>query len=255
MTKTDQRVSRPKATRLPLSMLKTEPCDFQFREFETTEDHVRGLVEALQAGQILDPMTVWKRKEGDYVVVDGHHRHEAYCRCKFTKAVPVVVHEGSESQAMLLALAENTKTKLPMTKTERENAAWRLTCSELTFSKAKTAAATGVSARTVARMRAIKRKLLEQDKAVPERWWAAMMKLKGLLHDELSDDERKGMIESRANALDSQIGAEIGRVGNQQWEALAEVLERRLEHVNLLALVGHLHSPFLYDDEDEDPLF
>lgn len=153
MTNEKQGVSRPKRMRLPLSKLKTEPDTFQFREFETVEDHVRSLTEAIRAGNELDPMTVWKRGEGDYVVVDGHHRHAAYTAAGYAKAIPVVVHEGSETDAVLLALNENTKTKLPMTKTERDNAAWRLICSDHKLSRAQTVKATGVSDGTVAKMR------------------------------------------------------------------------------------------------------
>ncbi len=130
MIKKIQGVTRPKRIRLPLKALKTEPDEFQFREFEVTEDHVRTLADALKAGAALEPMTVWKRGEDDYVVVDGHHRHAAYEAIGHTKPVPVVVHECSKREAMLLALSENTKTKLPMTKTERDNAAWRLVCSD-----------------------------------------------------------------------------------------------------------------------------
>lgn len=159
MNTEEQRAKRPKRMRLLLSQLTTEPDLFQFREFETVEDHVRGLAGAISAGNELEPLTVWKRGEDSFVVVDGHHRHAAYTLVKYKKRVPVVIHECSEADAILLALEENTKTKLPMTKTERDNAAWRLVCSGYGLSKAQTVKSTGVSDGTVAKMRRVRKTL------------------------------------------------------------------------------------------------
>ncbi|SLN76020.1 Transcriptional regulator NovG [Roseovarius gaetbuli] len=213
-----QRVNRPKHKRVPLHMLKTEPETFQFREFETTEEHVRGLADAINAGNVLDPMTVWKRGDDDYVVVDGHHRHAAYTRCGYNKNVPVILHECSEADAILLALDENTKTKLPMTKTERDNAAWRLVCSDHNLSKAQTAKATGVSDGTIAKMRRTRKLLEEQDAFMPETWWKAMRAAKGLDRPEMTDDMVEQMIEARAKALDDKIGKEIESVRPSVYE-------------------------------------
>jgi ParB-like chromosome segregation protein Spo0J len=251
MNKTNERVSRPKRRKLRLDILKTEPSTFQFRLEETTEGHVRDLMDAVKTGQSLDPMTVWKRGDEDYVVVDGHHRHEAYRRCKVTKPVPVVIHEGSEREAQLLALAANTKTKLPMSKPERENAAWRLTCSELSYSKAETVKASGVSDSTVARMRRALRELLEQDMPVAETWLQAQLDLKGM-KGEMDEGMREAMIETKAKALDAEIGDIIGRVGNQQWEALALVMDWRVRHENLIAIVDW-HTENSDDDLNDLP--
>ncbi|WP_320178317.1 ParB/RepB/Spo0J family partition protein [Roseovarius pacificus] len=249
-----QGVNSPKRKRLPLSKLTTDPETFQFRELETTEDHVRGLADAINAGNVLDPMTVWMRGEDDYIVVDGHHRYAAYSRCGYSKPVPVILHECSEADAMLLALSENTKTKLPMTKTERDNAAWRLVCSDHGLSKAQTVKATAVSDGTVGKMRRTRKQLEDQGKDLPPTWWMAMQALKGLERPELTDDMVEQMIEARAKALDDKIGKELGRMGNIQWEALARVLERRLEHHNLNCLTDYLVDQGDEADEEE-PVF
>ncbi len=234
--------------RLPLKALKTEPDDFQFREFEVTEDHVRSLEDALKSGAELDPLTVWKRDDDDFVVVDGHHRHAAYCASGHTKPVPVVVHECSERDAMLLALRENSKTKLPMTKTERTNAAWRLVCSDHELSKAETVSATGVSDGTVAKMRKTRRRLDEQDTPLPETWWEAMRVLKGTERPEWDDDMKEQMIEARARQLDDAAGKEIGYMAERQWEALAIVLERRLSS----QVLGYVLDELRFRNEEDD---
>jgi ParB-like chromosome segregation protein Spo0J len=250
MTDEKQRVNRPKRMRLPLSQLTTEPHTFQFREFETVEDHVRSLTEAIRTGDELDPMTVWKRGDADHVVVDGHHRHAAYTAAGYAKAIPVVVHECSETDAVLLALNENTKTKLPMTKTERDNAAWRLVCSDHQLSKAQTVKATGVSNGTVAKMRRTRKALEEQEAELPDTWWMAMRALKGIEQQEWDEDMQEQVIEARAKALDDAIGKELGRMGSRQWEAVARVLERRLSKQVLAYVVDELRE----DDEDEEDL-
>lgn len=251
MSKEKQSHNKPKLLRLPLHLLKTEPETYQFRSFEVTEDHVRCLTDALKAGNELDPMTVWKRRDGDYVVVDGHHRHEAYRRIDCVKAIPVRVHECGETEALLLALKDNTKTKLPMTKQERDNAAWRLTCSELKVSKAATVKATGVSDGTIAKMRRTLKTLREQGDEVPHTWWQALQALKRQSQEEWDEDMQRQMIEARAKQLDDAIGPQLGKMGRIQWEAVAIVLERRLNAHTLSYLVDELRS----EDVEEDTPF
>ncbi|WP_296765952.1 ParB N-terminal domain-containing protein [Sediminimonas sp.] len=247
-----QGVTRPKRMRMALNKLKTEPETFQFREFETTEDHVRGLADAIAAGQTLDAMTVWKRGEGDFVVVDGHHRHAAYAASRHTKAVPVIVHECCEADAMLLALNENTKTKLPMTKTERDNAAWRLVCSDHGLSKAQTVKATGVSDGTVAKMRRARKALEQEDAVLPDTWWSAMREWNGIEPEEWDEDMQEQVIEARAKALDDEIGASLGSMGSRQWEAVARVLERRLSKLTLAYVLDELRQG-CEEEEDDFP--
>ncbi|UOA31938.1 Nucleoid occlusion protein [Sulfitobacter sp. DSM 110093] len=248
MNKQIQGLTRPKRMRLPLKALKTEPDDFQFREFEVSEDHVRTLADAAKAGAALEPMTVWKRGEADYVVVDGHHRHAAYEAIAHAKPVPVIVHECSEREAILLALSENTKTKLPMTKTERDNAAWRLVSSDHELSKAATVKATSVSDGTVAKMRRTRRSLDDQGIPLPSTWWLAMRSLKGTEQPEWDEDMKEQMIEARAKQLDDAIGVELGRMGAKQWEAVARVIERRLNRQTLHYVLDDLRA----DEEEED---
>lgn len=237
---------------LPIGQMTTEPDTFQFREFETVEDHVRNLVDAINAGNELDPMTVWKRGHRDHVVVDGHHRHAAYVRCGYSKPVPVFVHECSEVDAVLLALKENTKTKLPMTKTERDNAAWRLVCSEHVLSKAQTVKATGVSDGTVAKMRRTRKALEEHEQDIPDSWWLAMRMAKGVELQEWNEDMQEQIILARTKALDDAIGEALGRMGSLQWEAVANVLERRLSKQKLEYLVDELRTD---EEEDDEMLF
>lgn len=58
----------------------------------------------------------------------------------------MIVHSCSLDDARLLALGENTKTRLPLTSAERSDVAWRLVCLGETYSKRQTVEASGVKA-------------------------------------------------------------------------------------------------------------
>ena len=254
MKSSHKRELKPQRKRLRLEQIKTEPETFQFRELEVTEDHVRNLSDAIRAGNELDPLTIWERGPDDFVVLDGHHRYAAYKACGYTKAIPAVVHQCNEAKAAVLALQENTKTKLPMTKTERTNAAWRLVCSDYGLSKAETVKATGVGDGTVANMRRHRKQLEAADEVLPDTWLAAIQAVKGLHDDrEWDEDMQEEVINARAKQLDDQIGEALGRMGSIQWEAVARVLEWRLSKENLGYILDDLSGADSDEDEDDFP--
>uniref|UniRef100_UPI003899B579 ParB/RepB/Spo0J family partition protein n=1 Tax=Profundibacter amoris TaxID=2171755 RepID=UPI003899B579 len=125
--------------------MKLRPETFQFREFQTIESHVFELGQTLKSGRELDPMLVWDRGKDGYIIIDGHHRYETYRICKLSAKISVRVFSGTEEEAVLLALEDNAKVRLPMTAQEKSNAAWRLVCSDYDFSKADICIATGIS--------------------------------------------------------------------------------------------------------------
>lgn len=249
MNKQQNTNPKPKKTSLPISKLRTDPDTFQFRSRQFYERHVNELTDAIKAGRKLDRMIVLKRSDEDHVVIDGHHRFEAYKRMNVTKSVPVIVHVCDETEAVKLALSENSKTKLPMTKEERQDAAWRLVCSDYGLSKAETAKSTGVSERTVANMRKARKELEELGHPVPEQWWQAIQLRNNLNVLELTEEDREAKIEAEINKLDALIGPTIGEVGNRQCEALAGVIALRLEHHSLNCLIDEL-SPSKDIDDD-----
>ncbi len=73
----------------------------------------------------------------------------------------VSVFEGTLEDAIRRSIAENSKNKLPMSKTDKPGAAWRLVCLE-TFSIPQINLDAGVSPRTVSNMRAVLKQLKER---------------------------------------------------------------------------------------------
>ncbi|MDA5557723.1 ParB/RepB/Spo0J family partition protein [Shimia sp. MMG029] len=248
MTKVKQGLKSPKSMRLAISQLKTEPETFQYRAYETDGGHVKDLASAIQGGSQMDPMTVWHRGEDDFVILNGHHRHAAYTRCKYTRKITVTVHACTEAEAKLIAIAESTKTKLPMTNTEKMDAAWRLVCSDHAYSRKQLVQATGAADGTIANMRRCKKAFNQEEMDIPTSWWLAQRTLKGLEQQEWDEDMQEQMIATRAKALDDAIGEALGKMGRVQWEAVARVLDRRLNKQTLGFVVDWLRD----DEEDED---
>ena len=151
----------PKA--ILLKHIRTAHSVFQPRQFEdglmaSSEEHVRGLLEAIynESNHTLDPITVWWSGKSWYVI-DGHHRVLAYSRYEAQGKhspvrVPVVIFKGSLYEAISESIKLNSKDKLPMSKSDKSNRAWKLVALEKT-SKLTTAKICGIGTSTVGRMR------------------------------------------------------------------------------------------------------
>ncbi|MBG1230892.1 hypothetical protein [Aestuariivirga litoralis] len=146
---------------------------FQPRTFEGTEDesieHRDELYEALLRGDKFPPLVLWWSGQRFYII-DGHHRAMAIAdlardfeagKLKASEP-PTVLREGTAvevfvgalPEAMAAAVAFNSRNKLAMSKDDKTERAWKLvTLEDAALSKAKIAAAAGVSERTVANMR------------------------------------------------------------------------------------------------------
>ncbi|TBX29101.1 ParB/RepB/Spo0J family partition protein [Nioella sediminis] len=177
------------ARRVKLDELHLDTDTFQFRWEDLTESQVDDLRDALKRRKELDPLTVWERPEdGCLFVVDGHHRYEAYRRSGKALTVSVVVHRCDLKVARLLALEENTKTRLTMSQQERLDAAWQLECSEAGYSKAEIVKSAGVGNGTVANMRRVKGRLAEAGSEIPATWRAAQILDAGREQDWTEED-------------------------------------------------------------------
>ncbi|MET0025915.1 MAG: ParB/Srx family N-terminal domain-containing protein [Sedimenticola sp.] len=130
---------------IPFEKINLEENSFQLRNphadgvraaqsRQASRNHVDNLNAVLKEGKQLDPIVIWIDPEGRYVVVDGHHRYKAYRRywkssyngmCMY---VPVqLLPEGTTYiQAQRYAFLANGKDKLPMSRTEKTQAAWKL---------------------------------------------------------------------------------------------------------------------------------
>lgn len=207
-----------------------QPRDFSEAGVSHSEDHIRVLMESLSGNiqAMLDPILVWW--SGKYWrVIDGHHRLLAYDRLNKQKPntlgnIPVRVFKGSLEEAMLEAAKQNSKDKLPMSKAEKLNRAWKFTYKGI-GSKRLIAEACKIHAQTVANMR----KKLEEIKAwTPLHWeawcqnsnWEQAKKF-GQAEREISEDWK----EKLAKKWTDRLGVAFGTKFAQQPEIAAMALE------------------------------
>jgi hypothetical protein len=151
---------------LPLSDINVARQVFQWRSSSygasQKQEHTLDLARALKDGRRFPPLTVYLIDKRFYVL-DGHHRLDAYHTVGWTKPVPVEVFKGTFEGAWTYALKANSATKLPMSRDEKSEAAWKLTkTTELTAERLN--ALTGISQRTVFSMRKVWKTLCEHIK-------------------------------------------------------------------------------------------
>jgi hypothetical protein len=102
---------------------------FQWRLLDTDvanrEDHILGMANAIaDSGKPLDAILVLPVGDRFYAV-DGHHRLAAYDTARWSRMIPATVFCGTLIEARREALRLNSKNKLPMTKDDKQEAAWR----------------------------------------------------------------------------------------------------------------------------------
>jgi hypothetical protein len=117
---------------LYLKDIHVAPRVFQWRlpneNLLMAEEHIRELARVIQSKtpmKPLDPILVIGVGER-FVVVEGHHRLDAYHTAGWKGRVPVEYYEGSIEAAEIEALKRNIKNKLPVTRPAKSEAAWRL---------------------------------------------------------------------------------------------------------------------------------
>lgn len=148
--------------KLSLAELTTERGVFQMRE-EEADSWVTDLHKVLKQGDLLTPLLVWWTGKR-WVVMDGHHRLEAYRRDAEGKAkyrlIPVEVSQAENPEAAIIeANRENRKNKLNTTEEDKHRQAWFFTVEGIGGSVRAVAEATGSSKSTVQRMRDARAKL------------------------------------------------------------------------------------------------
>ncbi|TIM73751.1 MAG: hypothetical protein E5Y60_11415 [Mesorhizobium sp.] len=110
--------------RLDIRAITLMPELFQPRD-GISEKHLADLTKAIKNFGELDPLTVIVVSKRT-ILIDGHHRVEAYRRVWSDREVPIRYFEGSPSEAVLAASEANSAVKLPMESRERQNRAWKL---------------------------------------------------------------------------------------------------------------------------------
>lgn len=186
---------------LPAAAITVHATLFQPRAMD--ERHIHGLSKIIKSQGRVDPVVVWPA--GDKIILlDGHHRVEAYKRVEKTDAIPVEYFEGTADDALAKSGECNTPLKLPMTTEERQDFAWRMeTLGD--YSLAEIVLKSGASKAQVARMRAVKRKLGNLAQCFPT--WRAARKHAGEPEGERGSEEWK---ERQAEAYADKLAKAFG---------------------------------------------
>ncbi|CCV05402.1 ParB domain protein nuclease [Mesorhizobium metallidurans STM 2683] len=186
---------------LRLQDIETVPGLFQPRG-GISERHVSDLIKAIKAIGPLDPVTVMMVGKRT-ILIDGHHRIEAYEAVKWATPMPVRYFEGTPEEAVLVAGEANSKAKLPMDNTDRQNFAWRLVLIDR-HSKAEVARASGISEAQVSIMRRAKRTLGEQAGDFSS-WFRARLAANGKDHEPKGEDEREQWMQQVADRYADEL--------------------------------------------------
>lgn len=247
---------------LPLEAIGLLPQVFQHREDSqwASEDHVRTLVKAMRISTKaakklpLEPLAVFWKGNG-WVLIDGHHRYKAYKAIEYTEKVPVSVFHGSLDEAIGEALKGNSKDKLPMSKSEKSNAAWRLVVST-GLSLNQMVAASTISKPTIILMRKVMRHLVQVDPGVDLgglTWQSAHRKYQGKFEQDFTPDPewRDKRVAAVAQTLSDTFGGEFKRKPEVFWEAVRKFDSTLTDHFLMMHGVDpddyHL-EPEAYND-------
>lgn len=238
---------------LPIEAFTLKPALFQARGEEEDEAHIESLKRAIKINGSLDPVMVIQAGK-QTVVIDGHHRLEAYKRLGIKTPIPVKYFKGSLKEAVLLSGQTNSKDKLPMTSGQRQDYAWRLVRMGL-YSKSKIRQAAGVSDGQVGLMRRVLSEL-EEEALQHDRWLNALREYQGKEHEPFTDEDLEEMLETQAadyaDRLARQFGNKLSTNPTLAAKAFNMYFGRKLPD-----LVSALHDyiPEDYWNDDEDPEF
>lgn len=183
--------------RLPITEIQTMEALFQPRQCddETSKSgaHLGELLRALKARGSLEPIVVLKAG-GEWWVVDGHHRLEAYRRKAAEQSgrgkrltyIPVkVLSAETLADAFDVSVEGNSQDRLNMTKEEKLEAAWQRVLLGVA-SASRISEVTSISERTVCTMRRSLERARMLHPSVPFETWA-WLKVKLMLRGELKE--------------------------------------------------------------------
>ena len=211
---------------LPLADIHVAYPVFQWRQ--TNERDVEGndliydMARSLLRGEKLPPLLMFHAGDRDYVV-DGHHRLAAYHSAKWSKLVPVVWFAGSLKAAHVEALRCNSKKKLPMTKRDKTEAAWRLV-KEQWLTIEQEADFTGTSPSNISIMRGVRGRLSKDPELEQMTWTQAR---RADLRIEYEYDE-EGIEKAARKMADRMLKLKIG----QGLMVNTDVTARALQMIN-----------------------
>lgn len=229
----------PFATMAPIKLITTASAVFQPRGFDvletaSSEEHVQNLMTAIQNSpeHMLDPITIWW--SGSYYrVLDGHHRTLAYQRVnkaykkdkkkKVITAIPVNVFAGTLNDAYRKSGELNARDKLPMTKDDKLNMAWRMVIKGM-GSKRAIHKSTTISEGTISSMRVRLKKLQEHFKSNWEGACLAMTWKQALSLNKEEKDHGEEWQHKQAEVWAKRLGEAFGKKFAQQPDIAAMAL-------------------------------
>lgn len=205
--------------------IRQEPDLFQPRPID--ERHISELVRAIGVVGKLDAVTVIQ-VGAQAVLIEGHHRMAAYRRAGVVEGIPVEYFAGGLEAAVLESGRANSKAKLPMTNSDRQNCAWRLV--QLgRYSRIAVSMAAGVGTGQVAIMRRVFRDLGE-DALSPRSWKEARRAVAGIEGFTWSEDEIDAHKEAQAQSYADRLTRAFGNKLATNPEIAARALDIHLGH-------------------------
>ena len=206
--------------RLPIDDIIECPEAFNVRGEDPAEHHLTELKRALERMTDLDPVLILPCGNS-FVLIDGHHRLEAYRRDEERTDIPVRYFEGSVENAVLEAARINAKAVLPLNNQQRQNLAWRLVLTKR-YSKAQLVEAAAVSYGQISNMRKVM-KALNNDANTFDSWWKAQQAAAGKLREQDEDFDQDAW-------LREQVAIHVDRMSKAHGTKLSS-------NPSLLALV------------------
>lgn len=217
---------------VPLGKLVIAPRVFRTREPSGADwdqtTHIRHLAKTVKQGEPLDPLTVLDFGPCGYVVVDGHLRLEAYRRAglKPTARIPVAVTNSSPVEALGDALRQRTKTRLPMTPAERQEATWRLVlmnAAKRIHTQVEIAECTGSTPRSVKRMKKAMEEAVAEGFDPQGATWKEMLGRNRPLLDR-DDDEVESWREKQVAHMAKRMGDALNNRPHEDPELFADAV-------------------------------
>lgn len=242
----------PNLTELAIGDLEIIDAVFQHRSGNQagSGQHIDSLVKSLRnrKGVALDPIVVFWVGDG-WVLIDGHHRVDAYAEHGRSEPVPVRVFKGTLDEAICEALRGNSRDKLSMGRREKSEAAWRLVIGTnlRTFQIVESSTISKVTIYKMNKARDEIRQKWPETKLASLSWENAQ-NYSGLASPEQQFDEewQENQSKDLANRLVRHFGSNLGKQPEILWRAI-EIYDGRLAE-QLKEWLG-------VNPEDDDPDF
>ncbi|MEO1140256.1 MAG: hypothetical protein AAFW87_12450 [Pseudomonadota bacterium] len=224
--------------------------DPEFRHRKDTDNaaHLAQLRKTLRNTKKLDAILVWREADklgtvtGRLVLLDGHYRVTAY-RAEAAEGtiegegIPAYLITGKRVEAELAALSSNTRDALPLTPSERIDAAWRLVRKyRLSVSKSELSRASGVSERSIAYMRKKHKEFLEAKEEPNGNWQRDKKWPDQGIYEEPDDAERERLVATLAASIREAVREHRIR----DIAIKAEAIERAFGQNEMVGIVDYL---------------